>query len=114
VFISAPTPLAGLTLLAQIRDAEFNLVATVKPILTSSSAFAALAALNPQLVAGGAQALIYVPNTTAWPEGLLRMDVLAQIPGGPQSLSQTVGIEVRRSVTELSPEQADYNPVTAQ
>ena len=113
IFVNAPTPLAGLTMLATVRDAEFNEVASIVPILTSSSAFAALAALDPNLAASAGQALIYVADTTAWPEGLLRIDISCTIPGGPTSISDTFGIEVQRCVTQQTPEQADYDPVTS-
>jgi hypothetical protein len=113
LYVNSPTPLAGLTMLAQVRDAEGNEVAAIVPILTSSSAFTALAAINPALNASGGQALIYVQDTSAWPEGLLRMDLLSQIPGGAQSISETFGIQVTHSITQLTAPPADYDPVTA-
>ena len=45
-------PLTGVTLNAQLRDAEFNLVATLE--------------VKPAATAG--QATIYVQDTSAWPE----------------------------------------------
>lgn len=89
-------PLTGVTLNAQLRDAEFNLVATLE--------------VKPAATAG--QATIYVQDTSAWPEGLLRLDVFAQAPGGPQTISETFGIFIERAVTQTMPEQAPYNPVT--
>lgn len=90
-------PLSGVTLLAHVRDAEGVLVATLTPAATSTAG----------------QAQIYVQDTSAWPEGLLRMDVLVQPTGGPQSLSQTIGIYVDHAITQLLPAQAPYDPVTS-
>jgi hypothetical protein len=92
----APCAISSLNLSAQVRDAEFNLVATL--------------AIEPTSTLGQAQ--VMVQDTSAWPEGLLRLDVLAQVPGGVQALSETFGIFVERAVTQLLPEQAPYDPVT--
>jgi hypothetical protein len=89
--------LSGVTLLAHVRDAEENLVATVTPLATMTPGLASL----------------YVQDTSAWPEGLLRMDVLVQPAGGPQSLSQTVGIYVDHAITQLLPGPAPFDPVAS-
>ena len=89
--------LAGVALEAQLRDAEENLVATLTPAQTATVG----------------QAQIFVQDTSAWPVGLLRLDVLVQPAGGPQSISDTIGIEVLRSETQLLPEPAPYDPVTS-
>jgi hypothetical protein len=88
--------LTGVTLNAQIRDAEENLVATVTPAATATAG----------------QALVFVQDTSAWPIGLLRMDIFVQAPGGAQTISDTFGIEVLRSETQTLPEQPAYNPVS--
>jgi hypothetical protein len=87
--------LTNVGLLAHVRDAEFNLVATITPAATATAG----------------QASVFVQDTSAWPEGLLRMDVLVQPSGGPQTVSDTFGIFVGRAVTQLQPEQADFDPV---
>lgn len=92
----SPFALSGVTLTAQVRDAEFNLVAT----------------LTPEPIATAGQASIFVQDTSAWPEGLLRMDVRVLPASGPQTLSETFGIFVERAVTQTTPEQAPYDPVT--
>ncbi len=91
----APTLLTGLTLVATVRDAEGNLVATLTPAPTSTAG----------------QALIYVQDTTAWPEGLLRMDIEATQPGGPQVISDTFGIDVLHAETYSLPAAVPYDPV---
>ena len=86
-----------MTLTAQVRDAEGNLVATLTPAPTATAG----------------QATIYVQDTSPWPEGLLRLDVLVQPAAGPQVVSETIGIRVGRAITQLLPEQPDYDPVTS-
>ena len=90
-------PLAGVALTAMVRDAEENLVATLTPTATTTPG----------------QALIFVQDTSAWPLGLLRLDVLVQPAGGPQVISDTIGVMVQRSITQLLPEQPPYDPVTS-
>jgi hypothetical protein len=94
---------AGIVMSASFRDAQFNLLATVAPVASTS-------------VAG--QASIFIADTSAWPQGLVRMDMLVSGligPGGVQAnaISPTYGIEVGRPVSEISPEQPQFNPVTA-
>ncbi|OYV24527.1 MAG: hypothetical protein B7W99_01890 [Rhodospirillales bacterium 20-58-10] len=89
------TNLTGVTMSASVRDAEFNLVATLTPVATSTPG----------------QASITVADTSSWPEGWLRIDMLAT-GAGWQVLSPTYGIFVGRPMSELLPAQPDYNPVT--
>ncbi len=92
-----PTALSGLTLTAMVRDAEETLVATLTPAPTGTPG----------------QATIYVRDTSAWPQGLLRMDVMAVIPGGAQSISETVGIYVDDAITQTLPPPAPFDAVTS-
>jgi len=94
----------GVVMAANFRDAEFTLLNTVAPVANTS-------------VPG--QASIFITDTSAWPaDGLVRMDVLITGPFGPggvqaQVLSPTYGIRVDRAVSEITPEQAAFNPVTS-
>lgn len=90
-----PTVLTGLTLSAMVRDAEDNLVATLTPAPTATVG----------------QALIYVQDTTAWPEGLLRLDVEAVAPNGDKTISDTFGIMVEHAETFTLPAAPPYDPV---
>jgi hypothetical protein len=87
--------LTGVAMTATVRDAEFNLVATLTPVATTTPG----------------QASITVADTSAWPEGWLRIDMLAT-GSGWQVLSPTYALFVVRAVSELLPAAPDYNPVT--
>jgi hypothetical protein len=91
----APTVLTGMTMQAIVRTAEGALVATLTPVPTSTAG----------------QATIYVQDTSAWPEGLLAVDVMIAAPGGAQTLSQTFSIEVEHAETYTLPPQVSYDPV---
>lgn len=55
---------------------------------------------------------ITVPDTTAWPLGLLKADLYitdGQLP----AITRTFGINVVPSVTYTDPAEAPYNPVTS-
>lgn len=88
--------LAGVSMTATVRDAQFNQVAVLTPVATATAG----------------QASISVLDTSSWPEGWLRIDVLA-VGSGWQVLSPTYALFVGRAVTQLLPAQADYNPVTS-
>jgi hypothetical protein len=86
----------GDTVICEIRDAEHVLVA------------------SPSLIAGGTVGdyTATVLDTSAFPEGLLRMDLLIIEADGERTIGQTIGIEVERAMSETMPEQAPYDPVT--
>lgn len=93
----SPVSPTGWTLTAQIRDAERTFVEDLPIVQTA--------------VAGQAQ--IVVQDTSGWPEGLLRFDVLAVAADGTRSISETAGVYVDKAVTETLAGPAPYDPVTA-
>jgi hypothetical protein len=58
-------------------------------------------------------ATIIEPDTIAWPEGLLKCDVLI-MAAGLATHTETFGITVRGCVTYSQPAMPDYNPITDQ
>ncbi len=88
--------LTGDTVICEVRDGEHVLVA------------------SPSVTAGGTVGdyTVTVLDTSAFPEGLLRMDVLIIEANGERTIGQTIGIEVERAMAETMPEQAPYDPVT--
>jgi hypothetical protein len=79
----APVDLSTVTLSSQVRTSLNILVATLPITITGTPGLAT----------------VEVDNTTNWPVGLLRCDVLALIAGVP-SLTDTFPIRVERSVTQ--------------
>ncbi len=77
-----PVDLTNVGLYAKVRTAADDLVTTL-PIVRAS-------------VVG--VALVTVLDTTTWPIGLLRSDILAVVDGVPV-VSDTFGISVQRSIT---------------
>lgn len=57
-------------------------------------------------------ATITVADTTAWPQGLLKADLMI-MDGGLPTPTDTFGIMVAGAVTYTLPPQAPYDPVTA-
>lgn len=78
-----PLDLTGATLTAQIRDAADALVATLAPAIT----------------VGADAATIAVADTSAWPLGMLRLDVRVVL-AGQTSFSDTISLNITRAVTQ--------------
>ena len=74
--------LSRLVLSSQVRGPEGNLVATLPIVVTSTEGVAT----------------VTVPNTSQWPVGTLRADIMG-VTGGLIALSETFGIRVERAVT---------------
>ncbi len=79
----APVDLSTVTLSSQVRTALNELIATLPVTITGTPGLAT----------------VEVDNTSSWPIGLLRCDVLAMINGVPD-LTETFAIRVERSVTQ--------------
>lgn len=79
----APVDLSTVMLSSQVRTSLNELVATLPVTVTGTPGLAT----------------VEQDNTTTWPIGLLRCDVLMLVAGVP-SLSQTFPIRVERSVTQ--------------
>jgi hypothetical protein len=88
--------LSGVAITATVRDPRNVLVAQL-PVLSSG-------------VPG--MATISVPDTTAWPQGLLKADLLIAASAS-QAVTETFGITVLSSVTFSQPAPASFDPVTA-
>jgi hypothetical protein len=78
----APVDLSTVTLTSQVRTALGELIATLPITITGTPGLAT----------------VEVDDTSDWPVGLLRSDVLVVIAGVP-SLTETFPIRVERSVT---------------
>lgn len=87
--------LTGLTLGGTVRDARDNFVASLAPAAST--------------VTGAAS--VMVQDTAAWPEGMLRADIVVTAADGSDAISEPFAIRVEKPVTQLSPEPAPYDPV---
>ncbi len=78
-----PIDLTNATLTAQLRDPVGDLVATLPIVRTATDGVAT----------------ITVPNTSDWPVGMLRTDILC-VSSGLGVITDTIGIRVERAVTQ--------------
>lgn len=89
--------LTALTVRGMVRDGRNALVDSL--------------ALVPSATTPGTGTII-VPDTTAWPLGLLKSDLWIS-DGVLPAITRTFGINVVASVTYTDPADPAYNPVTA-
>ena len=80
---SVPIDLTNVTLAAQVRDSSDNLVAVLPITITAQTGIAT----------------VQVADTTLWPVGLLRTDILLTTAGLPV-LSESIPIRVNRQITQ--------------
>ncbi len=89
--------LSTVTVMGEVRDARGVLVEQLAWVATAGTP---------------GTGTITVPDTTAWPLGLLMADLWIS-DGVLPAITRTFGINVVPSVTYSVPAQAPYNPVTS-
>ncbi len=94
---NAPFDISQVTVSGEVRDPRGVLVAqlTLQPVSGTPGV-----------------GTVTVADTSAWPLGLLKADLLIS-DGVLPTISETFGINVVPSVTYSAPAQAPYNPVTS-